>query len=240
MSAEARIHSQLNTPKEWIMNNRMFRIKTWEIEETEIRALLDKLIVHKYYLNVIRNKEKQLQHISLLFLTDDSDVEKIRTTLLVTSSGTELRKTSQLKNNNISTRTLKSTVPIWLTHARVWSIFSKYNTDTKVYDNVVVDHKVLKNVQYPLIRFYPTTVDRKGKVAKVNVVYIEFSPNPACKNDSFIALSMEHRSEIKNNISGEIETLMFDEWTVEKPTPITKKSEILVQEEKSKKVQKIY
>lgn len=251
LNLNPRIQSQLNTPKKWIVNNRMFRIKSWEIEEPEIRSLLDTLIVHKYYLNVIRNKERVLQKITLLLLTNDEDVEKIRTTLLITSSGTELRKTAPLRNNVIPTRQLKTTAPIWLTYSRLMSIFSKYNTDMEYYD-LPINHTIVKNVRYPLIRFHPTTVDRHGKLTKVHVVYIEFSPKISCQYDSFVALSMEHRSEIKNNISGDVETLMFDKWTVEKPIkkilskPMVKLEELAetkkedVIEVKKKKIDRIY
>lgn len=237
--ANARIQSQLNTPKEWIMNNRMFRIKSWEIGEAEIRSLFDSLIKHKYSLNLIRGKSGELKGITLLYLTDDYDVEKIRTSLLITSSGTELRKVSQISKSDIASRTIKTTAPIWVTHARVFSIFSKYNTDPQFYD-ISMDHKMNKSTQYPLIRFHPTIVDRDGKMTHVNVVYVEFSPKPSCQNDSFVALSMEHRTQIKNNISGEMATLIFDKWTVEKTHPISEKIKInAISEPKKIKARKI-
>lgn len=240
--ANARIQSQLNTPKEWIMNNRMFRIKSWEIGEDEIRSLIDSLVKHKYSLNLIRGKSGELKGITLLYLTDDNDVEIIRTSVLITSSGTELRKVSQFPKSDIASRTIKTTAPIWVTHARVYSIFSKYNTDPQFYD-ISMDHKINKSTQYPLIRFHPTIVDRDGKMTHVNVVYVEFSPNPLCQNDSFVALSMEHRTVVKNNISGEMATLIFDKWTVEKTHPISKKinvsSEPNIETKKKHKVKKI-
>lgn len=219
MSANARIQSQLNTPKEWIMNDRMFRIKSWEIGEAEIRSLLDTLIKHKYSLNLIKSKNGLLKGITLLYLTNEDDVEKIRTSLLVTSSGTELRKVSQIPKCDIASRTIKTTAPIWVTHARVFSIFSKYNTDPE-------PHKGTQ-LPYPLVRFHPTIVDRDGKLTHVNVVYVQYSDKPSSINDSFVALSMEHRSTVKNNISGEEATLIFDKWTVEKTPPISEKIKVI-------------
>lgn len=225
MSAEARIRMQLDIPKEWIMNGKMFRIKSWEIEEAEIRALIDTLVKHDYRINMIRGKDGILKGITLLYLTNKEDVEKIRTTLLITSSGTELRKISQLKESHIVSRTIKTTAPIWVTKEKILSIFSKYNTDAEEYD-ISVDHKFSKNTKYPLVRFHPTLVDREGKTISVNVVYVEFSPKFDSRYDSFTALSMEHRVEVKNNISGETAVLIFDKWTVEKTDPIKRKDKI--------------
>lgn len=194
---EARINSQKNTPKEWILNGKMFRIKTWEIDEPELKDLFDSLIKNDYSMNVIRDKNGILKGITLLYVNNPEDVETIRTTLLVTSTKSELRKTSQMHDTNIKSRTIKTTAPISITKEKFYSEFSKYNSDI--------------GSKYPLIRFHPTYVDRKGKRTKVNIVYIEFSPKSECVYDSFIALSMQHRLTIEKDI------LIFDRWTDEKP-----------------------
>lgn len=210
-----RIKSQIDTPHKWILDGRMFRILSWEIEEEEIRELLHREIGDEYSLNLIRSKEGELKGITLVYLKDPEKVEKLRTTLLITATGTELRKTSHLPVTVIPTRTIKTTAPMWITRKKIYNVFSKYNSDPNKYD-IIVDQTLAKGIQYPVIRFHQTTVDRDGKNTRVKVVYVEFSPNPEYKNDSFIALSMEHRCRFKNAISGEEATLIFDKWTIEK------------------------
>lgn len=146
--SSARIQSQLDTPKTWILNDRMFRIKSWEIKEDEIKQLLDSIVKHDYKINLIRGKEGELKGITLLYLNHKEDVETIRTNLLVTSSGTELRKTSQIPNCSILSRTIKTTAPLWISYDRMYKIFSKYNTDNDTYD-LPIDHKITKGVKYP-------------------------------------------------------------------------------------------
>lgn len=210
-----RIQSQLDTPKSWILGERMFRIKSWEIEKEEIHTLIASIVKGPFHINQINNKEGELKGITLLYINNPEDVEIVRKTLLITSSGTELRKISHIKENIIDSKTIKTTAPIWVTANKVREVFSKYNSDfTK--RTLTVDKKVVESVEFPVVRFYPTIVDRNGKSTKVNVVYIEFSPEEAHKHDSFIALSMEHRCKFTNNISKEEATLIFDKWTVEK------------------------
>lgn len=214
--SEIRKISQLNTPHDWVINGKMFRIKSWEIEEEEIRAVIDPLIKHgPYKINVIRGRDGITKGMTLLFVEHPLDVETIRTSLLITETGTELRKTSHFPNSNNVSRTIKTTAPIWITKERMYKIFSKYNTDPDTYD-MIVDKKHLKNAKYPIIRFHPKVVDRHGKPTKVNVLYVEFSPKDSCKYDSFIALSMEHRVVIENALSKEVVVLIFDKWTVDK------------------------
>lgn len=230
--SEARKISQLNTPKEWILDGRMFRIKSWEIEEKEIHTVVDSLVKHEFKINVIRGKDGVPKGITLLYLSDPEDVEIIRTNLLITETCTELRKISQLSNPENVSRTIKTTAPLWISKERILKVFSKYNSDPDSYD-FKIDGVKVKGVKYPIVRFYPTTVDRDttdkdtGKVSakktKVNVVYVEFSPKEKCKYDSFIALSMEHRVPFYNSLSQEKATLIFDKWTVDKVT--TKKTE---------------
>lgn len=210
-----RLQSQLDTPKEWVTDGKMFRIKSWEIEKEEIDTLVKTLIQGEYSINVIHSKEGELKGITLLYVKDPEDAEKIRTTLLVTSSGTELRKTHPLRGSIVKTRTIKTTAPNWITKKRLLNVFSKYNSDPKRYD-IAVDGTVIKGIRYPVIRFHPTNVTRNGVITPVKVVYIEFSPDPECIHDSFIAYSMEHRHVFKNPLSGEEATLIFDEWLVEK------------------------
>jgi leucyl aminopeptidase len=210
-----RILSQEDTPSSWILGGKMFRIKSWEIKKEEIDRLCSTIIKGKYELNQIHSKDGDLKGITLLFISDRKDVEKIRKTILVTESGTELRKTSQLANSFISTRTIKTTAPVWVTSKKILKVFSKYNSDPTL-RTLIVDKKEVNDVQYPIVRFFPTVVDRNGSKTKVNVIYIEFSPKESCKYDSFIALSMGFRCNLVNNISGEEATLIFDRWTVDK------------------------
>ena len=212
-----RIQSQLDTPKEWILDGRMFRIKSWEIKKDEIATLISSLVEDQYKINQIHDKNGELKGITLLYLHSEKDVELIRKTLLITSSGTELRKTSHISPSTIETRTIKTTAPLWVTKGRIYSVFSKYNSDPNTYD-ISVDQKMMIGVKYPIIRFHPTHVDRDGKNTKVNIVYVEFSPRSGNSKDSFIALSMEHRCVFKNIISSEEAVLIFDKWMVEKIT----------------------
>lgn len=214
-SAELRIQSQLDTPHEWILSGKMFRIKSWEIEKDEIDRLCSQIIKGEYKLNQIHGKDGTLKGITLLHVSDPEDVERVRTTLMITESGTELRKTSQLTNAAIETRTIKTTAPIWVTKKKLLSVFSKYNSD-KTNRTIKVDGRDIEGIQYPIIRFYPTEVIRDGSKTKVNVAYVEFSPLEKYKYDSLVALSMEHRCSFFNNISGEEAILIFDRWTVEK------------------------
>lgn len=214
--SEIRILTQKQTPSSWILDGRMFRIVSWEIESEEIEELIDSLIgKDSYSINQIRSKEGDLKGITLLFINDPAKVEIIRTTLLVTSGGTELRKTTPLKNNIVDTHTIKTTAPLWITKERILSVFSKFNSDPHTYD-LIVDEKELKNVKYPLVRFYRTVVDRKGVKTPVNVIYIEYSPHSKYKYDSFIALSIQHRCSFENYLSKEKAVLIFDKWYTEK------------------------
>lgn len=208
-----RIQSQLNTPSSWILDGRMFRIKSWEITKEEIDDLMKTLVKGSYSINQIHLREGDLKGISLLYLELPEDVEKIRTTLLKTSSGTELKKISQVKQNLIESRTIKTTAPIWITKDKILEVFSKYNSDPTE-RSIIIDKKLLENVTYPLVRFYPTEVNRNGEIIQVNVIYIEFSPKYESRYDSFIALSMEHRCKFKNDDEEAI--LIFNKWTVEK------------------------
>jgi hypothetical protein len=209
-----RTQSQLDTPKEWILDGRMFRIKSWEIKKEEIDVLIKSIVKGPYKLNQIHDKNGELKGITLLFLSSEEDVELIRTTILITSSGTELRKTSHILTPTIETKTIKTTAPLWVTKAKLYNIFSKYNSDPNTYD-ISVDQKMMVGIKYPIIRFHPTHVDRNGRKTKVNVAYVEFSPVPEYSKDSFIALSMEHRCVFKNIISDEEAVLIFDKWMVE-------------------------
>jgi hypothetical protein len=215
LMANPRTQSQLDTPKEWILDGRMFRIKSWEIKKEEIKSLMDTIIKGEYALNQIHDKNGELKGITLLYLRSPDDVELVRTTILLTESGTELRKTSQVPFSTIPTKTIKTTAPMWVTKQRLQAVFGKYNSDPKEYD-LLIDQTLTKGVKYPIVRFYPTRVDRNGKKTQVKVAYIEFSPDPRYAKDSFIALSMEHRCLFKNPISGEEALLIFDKWTVEK------------------------
>lgn len=219
-SASLRIQSQLDTPHTWLLggeSGKMFRIKSWEIGIDEIDRLCSQIIKGKYKLNQIHGKDGTLKGITLLYVFEPEDVEKIRTTLMITESGTELRKTSHMTNAIVETRTIKTTAPIWVTKKKVLSVFSKYNSDmTK--RSLKIDGEYVTDVMYPLVRFDPTEVIRDGIKTKVNVIYIEFSPLEEYKYDSLVALSMEHRCKFLNNISGEEATLIFDRWTVEPKT----------------------
>lgn len=213
-SQNLRIQSQLDTPHAWILG-KMFRIKSWEIGKDEIENTVSKIIKGEYKINQIHNKEGELKGITLLYVQDPEDLERIRTSLLITDSGTELRKTSQLPLSLIKSRTIKTTAPLWVTKKKVLSVFSKYNTD-KTKRCMKINKVEVQNATFPIVRFYPTIVNREGVMTKVNVIYIEFSPLEECKYDSLIALSMEHRCKFINNISGEEAILIFDRWTVEK------------------------
>lgn len=217
--SESRIRSQENTPKSWILDGLMFRILSWEIEKEEIEELIDSLIGKgNYSINQIRSKNGELKSggITLLYVKSPEDSEKIRTTLLITSSGTELRKIPHSFIKNIETKTIKTTAPLWITKEKILDVFSKYNTDQNVYD-MKIEGKLIKGVKYPLVRFYPTIVDRNSIKTKVNIIYVEYSPKSECKNDSFIALSLEHRCKFYNKLSKEEAVLVFDKWVIEKP-----------------------
>lgn len=206
---------QKDTPTEWILGGRMFRLKTWELSYNEIESAITKLIPKESFeLNVIQDKDENKKEISCLLVKDKDSIEKIRTNELVTTIGkvSKLKKVSHIKNNLIESRTIKTTAPTWVTKEMIFSSFLPYSSDKKIY-KVKVDKNV-KLVQYPIIRVHPKKVLREGEMIDVNVIYVQFSPNSESKDDAFIAVSMKHRLPLSNKNNSCV--LLFDNWTKEK------------------------
>lgn len=205
---------QLDTPTDWIINGKMFRLKTWELQLPEIEECIKKYISGPFSLSQIKDKEGELKGITLLYVDTPTDAEKIRKILLITSGGTKLRKMPR-KISLPSTTTLKTTAPTWASKQIIREAFAKYNTDPGSY-NLIVDQNISNNVSYPIVRFFQRKIERNGRTVPAVVVYIEFSPRKEFSDDSYVALSMVHRLEIKNPISGEKATLVFENWISDK------------------------
>lgn len=205
---------QFETPNDWAINGKMFRLKTWELQLSEIKDCIKKYINGPFSLSQIKDKEGELKGITLLYVDTPNDAEVIRKVLLVTSGGTKLRKMPRKASLPI-TNTLKTTAPTWASKHVIRDAFAKYNTDPGSY-NIVVDQQILNNVSYPIVRFFQRKIERNGRTVPAVVVYVEFSPKKEFVDDSYVALSMVHRLEIKNPISGEKATLIFENWISDK------------------------
>lgn len=209
--------TQDNTPDEWILDGRMFRIKTWELSHEEVEsAILEHIPKDSFELSVIKDKTGESKGISLLYINDPEYVRKIKTHQLITRVGkiSNLRKISHIKDKEIETNTIKTTAPVWVSKERIFEEFKQYNSDPNKHVIKVDGAKKLR--EYPIIRMHQTKVMRGDELIKVNVIYVQFSSNEKYKYDSFIALSMKHRLEITNPITRERCTLLFDKWTTEK------------------------
>lgn len=215
LSSCGKVDFQKNTPSSWILGGKMFRLKTWELNHEEIESAIIKIIPKdSFILNVIQDKDENKKEISCLYVKDEENVEKIRTSELETTIGkiSKLRKVPQFKHHFIKSKTIKTTAPLWVTKNMIYQSFYIFNTDKKIY-KMNIDGKV-KLTKYPVVRMYPTKVIRDGSETDVNVIYVQFSNKKECENDSFIALSINHKLLVKdkNNCC----KLLFDEWTKEK------------------------